>query len=395
MFECKFQTFVDQSSTRESAARLAALRAELARAGVDGYLVPHADEHQNEYVPKCAERLAWLTGFTGSAGFAIVLAEQAALFVDGRYALQARDQIDASRFAPLDVGATAPSKWLAEHTQSGAKIGYDPWLHTPARIERFAAALEGKNVSLIALAENPIDAVWLNRPPPPRGAVSLYPPRFAGQSAKAKIARVRKALDGADALFVSDPHALAWVFNIRGADVAHTPIALGFALLPKDGKPRLYVDAVKLSARTGAALEKFLKIEEPAAMRVDLERAGNSGETIRFDSSTVPSRLVQLFREAGGTPRLGEDPIALLKAVKNDTELEGARAANLRDGAALTRFLAWFEGQAPNGELTEIEAARALETFRRDGGDLRDVSFPTISAFGPHAAIPHYRVTEK
>lgn len=394
MFESRFQSFADEASTRDSAARLSALRAELARKGVDGFLAPRADEHQNEYVPKSAERLAWLTGFTGSAGTAIVLADRAAIFIDGRYILQAPREVDTKLFAPFDVGVTAPPRWLADNAQSGAKIGYDPWVHTPAQIERFAKALEGRNIALIPLAENPIDTIWSDRPSPPKGAISLYPPRLAGQSAKAKIARVRKALGDADALFVSDPHALAWAFNIRGADIAHTPIALGFALLPKEGKARLYVDEAKLSAKTRGALQALADIAPADAIVADLAQAGGRGEAIIFDSATVPSKLIELFREAGGRPRLGDDPIALLKAVKNETELAGARAAHLRDGVALTRFLAWFDEAAPKGELTEIAAAQALETFRRDSGELRDVSFPTISAFGPHAAIPHYRVTE-
>lgn len=395
MFESKFQSFADETSTRDGAARLLGLRAELARLGVDGFIAPRADEHQNEYVPKSAERLAWLTGFTGSAGTAVVLADKAAIFVDGRYILQAPREVDTKLFTPHDLGATTPARWLADNATSGAKIGYDPWVHTPAQIERFAKALEGKNVVLTPLAKNPIDTVWSDRPPPPRGAISLYPPRLAGKTAKAKIARVRQALGDADALLVSDPHALAWAFNIRGADVAHTPIALAFALLPKEGKAQLYVDEAKLSAKTRSALEAFADVAPADRLSADLAQTGARGLAVLFDSATVPSKLVDLFREAGGKPRLGDDPIALLKAVKNEVELAGARAAHLRDGVALTRFLAWFDETAPKGEITEIAAAQALETFRRDSGELRDVSFPTISAFGQHAAIPHYRVTEK
>jgi Xaa-Pro aminopeptidase len=395
MFESRFQSFADESAPHDGAGRLAALRAELKRLGIDGFIVPRADEHQNEYVPKSAERLAWLTGFTGSAGTAIVLADEAAIFIDGRYVLQAPQEVDTKLIATLDVSATPPSRWLAEHARSGAKIGYDPWVHTPAQIERFAKALEGKDVTLTPLAQNPIDAIWSDRPSPPVGRVSLYSQRLAGQSAKGKFARIRKALTGADALFISDPHALAWAFNIRGEDVAHTPIALGFALLPKDGKARLYLDPAKLSDKVRAGLDALAEIDAPERIAEDLALRGGRGETVLFDSATAPAKLVDAFREAGGKPRLGDDPIALLKAVKNETELAGARAAHLRDGVALTRFLAWFAEQAPTGEITEIDAAQALETFRRETGELRDVSFPTISAFGPHAAIPHYRVTEK
>ncbi|WP_159730103.1 aminopeptidase P family protein [Methylosinus sp. Ce-a6] len=394
MFESRFQSFADDACGRDSAERLAALRAELARREVDGFIAPRADEHQNEYVPRSAERLAWLTGFTGSAGVVVVLTDKAALFVDGRYTLQAPEQVDAKRVAVFDIAETAPSRWLAETAKKGARIGYDPWVHTQAQIDRYAKALEGKGVTLAPLDGNPIDAVWSDRPAPPCGAISLYPPRLAGVAAKKKIARVRKALGEADALLVSDPHALAWLFNLRGADVAHTPIALGFALLPKEGRPLLYVDPAKLSPKTRAGLEALADIREAANVADDLAAEGARGRTILFDSATAPAKLVDLFRGKGGQPKLGEDPIALLKAVKNEIELDGARAAHLRDGVALTRFLAWFAETAPKGRLTEISAAQALETFRRESGELRDLSFPTISAFGPHAAIPHYRVTE-
>jgi Xaa-Pro aminopeptidase len=395
MFEAKFQSFADTASSGRSAERLTVLRAELARRQLDGFLVPRADEHQNEYVAPSSERLAWLTGFTGSAGFAVVLAKEAAIFVDGRYAIQVRGEIDRKLFAAHDIADLTPARWLAEHAKPGAKIGYDPLVHTPAQIERFAKALEGKGVSLVAVEENPIDACWRDRPAAPRGEISLYPPRLAGASAASKLVRIGKALGDADGLLISDPHSLAWAFNIRGADVSHTPIALGFALAPKGGRPRLYVEEAKLSEKTISALAKFLDVAAPSRLADDLAEAGKLGQKIMFDAATVPSKFVESFRAAGGEPRIGEDPIALMKAVKNETELAGARAAHIRDGAALTRFLAWFEQEARKGKLSEISAAQALESFRREGGELRDISFPTISAFGEHAAIPHYRVTEK
>ncbi len=395
MFEAKFQSFADDSVGGDSAARIAALREKLAGQKLDGFLVPRADAHQNEYVPKCAERLAWLTGFTGSAGFAVVLAQEAAIFVDGRYVLQVRHEIDEKLIAPLDIFEMPPSRWLCEHAAEGARIGYDPWVHTPGQIERFAKACEGKRIEFVAVADNPIDALWADRPAAPLGALSLHPPRYAGEAAKAKIARIRKSLGDADALLISDPHSIAWIFNIRGADVAHTPIPLAFALLPKDDVPRLYVEPEKVSAKTGAALAKFLELRAPSMLAGDLAAAGKKGETLLVDQATAPVKLVDDFRAAGGKPRLGDDPIALPKAIKNETELEGARAAHIRDGAALVSFLAWFAEESPKGRLTEIDAAQALETFRRDTGELRDISFPTISAFGEHAAIPHYRVTEK
>jgi Xaa-Pro aminopeptidase len=395
MFEAKFQTFEDASAGGDSAARLEALRAELARENLDGFIVPRADAHQNEYVAPSEERLAWLTGFTGSAGFAIVLPRQAAIFVDGRYVIQVRGEIDAKLFPPHDIADIAPSRWLASHVREGARIGYDPWVHTSAQIERFAKAIEPKKAALVPVSHNPIDACWPQRPPPPLGAVSLYPARYAGEGVSAKLKRLRAKFDGADALLLSDPHSIAWTFNIRGADVAHTPIVLAFAWLPKAGAPTLYVENAKLGAKTRAGLEKIVTLRAPAQLAADLAQASSEGASVMFDSATAPAALVEALRAAGGKPRLGDDPVALPKAIKNESELSGARAAHIRDGASLTRFLAWFAQEAPKGGLTEISAAQALETFRREGGDLRDISFPTISAFGEHAAIPHYRVTER
>ncbi len=395
MFEAKFQSFADAASSHDSPARVSALRAELKRQNLHGYLLPRADAHQNEYVPRSAERLAWLTGFTGSAGFAIVLEKEAAIFVDGRYVIQVRQEIDPKIFTPVDIALTSPAQWLAQHAREGARIGYDPWVHTSGQIDRFAKALEGKGIELVPLESNPIDALWTDRPAEPVGRVSLHPPRYAGETAAAKIRKLKESLGGADALLMSDPHAICWAFNIRGADVAHTPIALCFALVSKEGAPRLYVDDAKLDAKTRAALEKFLSLHAPSALIEDLSGAGKRGETVLFDAATAPAKLVETLREADGKPRVVDDPAALPKAIKNKAELAGARAAHIRDGAALTRFLAWFSEAAAKGGLTEISAAEALETFRRETGELRDISFPTISAFGEHAAIPHYRVTEK
>lgn len=395
MFEAKFQSFADPAAVNESASRLRALRAALARRGLDGFLVPRADAHQNEYVPKSAERLAWLTGFTGSAGFAVVLETKAAIFVDGRYVVQVRGEIDPRVTTPLDVSATPPSAWLAENARGGSRIGYDPWLHTSGQIERFQKALENKCITLVPLDDNPIDAIWLDRPAEPVGSVSLYPTRLAGEPVNAKIKRLRGKLGEADGALLSDPHAIAWTFNFRGADVAHTPIALCFALLPKTGKPSLFIDPDKIDVKTRAALEKFLDLRPASALTDALAQMGRDGARILFDAATAPSRLVDILRESGGKPKLVADLAALPKAVKNESELACAREAHIRDGLALTRFLAWFSYVAPKGGLTEISAAEALETFRREGGDLKDISFPTISAFGEHAAIPHYRVTEK
>ena len=393
MFHSLFQTFTDDANGAMGAQRLAALRHELARRGLDGFLIPRADEHQNEYTPPCAERLAWQTGFTGSAGMAVALRDAAALFVDGRYTLQAPAQVDGQAFAILNSGETSPDSWLEKHVKAGWRIACDPWLHTPAQLARHERAVKAAGGVLVHADTNPLDAIWTDRPAPPLGAVTLHPARFSGEAAEAKIARIQAALGNPHALALSDPHAIAWAFNIRGADVAHTPIPLCFALLPAKGKPVLYVDARKVSDAVRANLA-FLKIASPDALVPDIEALGAAKRLVRFDAATVPARLVQALEGAGGTADVGTDPTALMKARKNKAELRGAVAAHLRDGAAMAEFLAWFAAAAPLGKLTEIEAAKALETFRRATKKLKDVSFPTISGMGANGAIVHYRVTE-
>ena len=393
MFESCFQTFTDDANGAHGAERLSRLREELAQGGLDGFLIPRADEHQNEYTPPSAERLAWLTGFTGSAGMAVVLPTRAALFVDGRYTLQAPAQIDTGAYEPLNSGECTPDSWLEKHVQTGWRIACDPWLHTPAQLARHERAIKAAGGVLVRVDANPLDAIWIDRPAPPAGPIAVHPARYAGEGAQAKIKRIQAALGPADALVLSDPHAVAWAFNIRGSDVAHTPIALCFALVPAQGRPILYADSARLGEPVRAALS-FLDIAKPQALLRDLRALGGARKLVRFDAATVPARLVQALEKAGGTSDVGADPTALMKARKNKAELRGAAAAHLRDGAAMVEFLAWFASEAPKGRLTEIKAAEALETFRRATKKLKDISFPTISGMGPNGAIVHYRVTQ-
>lgn len=395
MFESFYQSFKDQADPSQGTIRVAALRAELARLGLDGFLVPRADQHQNEYVSPSEERLAWLSGFTGSAGLAIVLKTRATIFVDGRYSLAVKDQVDLSVFKPEALTETMPAEWLEANLSSGARLGYDPWLHTPRQVERLAKAAQAAGAELVPVEPNPIDTIWIDRPAPPLGKITLHARKFAGQDAKKKLARVAAALAAKDALLISDPHAVAWVFNIRGHDVAHTPLPLAYALIVKDSKPRLYADARKLDKDVCDKLAGFADIEGPDRLVPDLDAFGKADKKVQFDSATVPAKLTQIFKDAGGVCEFGSDPIVLMKARKNAAELAGARAAQLRDGAAVVCFLHWFSVHAPGGKLTEIEAAQALETFRRDTDRLKDVSFPSIAAAGANAAIPHYRVTVK
>ena len=394
MFEARHQSFEEKADPSQGPARLAALRAELARRGLDGFVVPRADEHQNEYVPPAAERLAWLTGFTGSAGIAVVLRDAAAVFVDGRYTVQVREQIDTAAFAPEPWLDHPPEAWLGERLGPGQAIGFDPWLHTPAQVERLSRAVEGAGARLVPVDTNPVDAVWADRPAPPRGAVSLHPEPLAGRDRAAKVAAVQERLAEGETLLVSDPHAVAWLFNIRGADVSHTPLPLAYALVPRSGRPILFVEGAKLSNSVRDALEAVAEVAPPAGLVDALDRLGREKRALRFDAATVPHRLVRALEAAGGAATVGADPIALMKAAKSEAERQGSRAAHRRDAAAFARFLHWFAREAPRGGLTEIACVKALEHFRRGTGALKDLSFPTIAGFGPHAAIPHYRVTE-
>ena len=397
MFEAKFQTFDDAADPGASAPRVIALRTELARRGLTGFIVPHADCHQSEYLPASEERLAWLTGFTGSAGVAIVLIERATLFVDGRYTLQAREQVDSSIFTIEHLVETPPDQWIERTLGKGDVLGYDPWLHTVEGAEKLAKACANAGATLVAIEPNPIDELWNGRPAPPLGAVKLHDLRYAGEAAETKLALIRPEIAKlkADSLVVSDPHAVAWTFNIRGADVSHTPLPLSFAVIPREGRPALYTDGRKLSNDVRHRLEEIADVRAPEDFARDLSALGEAGKTVRLDQATGADALARLVGNRGGKVSKGPDPIALLKAVKNPIEIEGARAAHRRDGAAVTRFLAWFDREAPHGKLTEIGIVEALESFRRETGLLKEVSFSTIAGAGPDGAIVHYRVTRK
>jgi Xaa-Pro aminopeptidase len=367
----------------------------LARLGLFGLVVPRADRHQNEYVPASEERLAWLSGFTGSAGSLIVLERLAALFVDGRYTLQAQTQVDTSIFTIVPIAETTPERWIEQNLPAGAKLGYDPWLHTTEGAERLQRACANAGGELVAVEPNPVDAIWQDRPKPPLGPVVLHDLRFAGETTEAKLEKIRAEIGTlrADALVVSDPHAVAWTFNIRGSDVSHTPLPIAFAIIPTEGRPTLYIDGAKLSNEVRHKIEETAGVAEPGAFIAELKSLGAAKRRVRLDQATGADALSRLIGEAGGKVTRGADPIATMKAVKNETEIAGARAAHVRDGAAVSRFLAWLDGEAPKGNLTEITAVEALESFRRDTGLLKDVSFPSISGAGSDGAIVHYRVT--
>ncbi|WP_149538028.1 aminopeptidase P family protein [Siccirubricoccus phaeus] len=374
------------------AERLAALRAELARLGVDGFLVPRADEHLGEYVPASGERLAFLSGFTGSAGLAVVLADgtppRAALFTDGRYTTQAAQQTDTSLWEQRHITENPPGDWLAEHA-AGKRIGYDPWLHSEAGLQR----LERPGVTFVPLPRNPVDAIWADRPAPPAAPALPHPLEYAGKSAAEKreeaAALLRAA--GEDAAVLADAHSLAWLLNLRGGDLENTPLALGFTLLRADASAEIYLDPGKVPPETRAHLGNDVVVRPRGEIAAALQ--GLAGRKVRLDPETTPAWFAATLREAGAGVVAGDDPVRLPRACKNPVEQQGARAAHGRDAVALARFLAWFAKAAPAGGQTELSAAAKLLEFRRELALFHGESFPAISGAGEHGAIVHYRVT--
>ncbi|MEK9900914.1 MAG: aminopeptidase P family protein [Rhodospirillaceae bacterium] len=373
------------------ADRLGALRARLDEAGLDGFVVPHADAHQNEFLPPDAERLAWLTGFTGSAGTAVVLRERAAIFVDGRYTLQVRDQADGDLYEFRHLIEEPVAGWLTEHLPAGARLGYDPWLHTKSQAERLARAADRAGAELVPVAENPVDTTWTDRPPAPRTPVVPHEGRFAGRDSADKRTEIAEIIKGggADATVLTQPDSIAWLLNIRGADVDHTPLPLSFAILHADASVDWFVAAEKLTDELAPHLGDRVRVHVPEAFADALE--GLAGRRVLVSADTAAAWVFD--RLADAEVLRGDDPVTRPKAIKNTTELEGTRVAHLRDALALARFLHWLDCTAPGGGVDEMSAAAKLEDFRRTGEHFRDTSFDTISGAGPNGAIVHYRVT--
>jgi Xaa-Pro aminopeptidase len=389
------------ATPEDAAGRLAALRAELARRGLGGFLIPRADEHQGEYVARRADRLAWLTGFTGSAGLAVVLADTAAVFVDGRYVLQVRNQTDGTLYEPQHLIEAPPQDWIAAKLPAGARLGFDPWLHTDGQAAALKKAAEKAGGELAACDDNPLDAVWADQPPPPIAPVVPHPLELAGESAADKRKALAEALraKGVDAVVLSLPDSIAWLLNVRGADVPHVPLALSFAILHGDGRVDWFIDQRKFTSGLTAHLGDRVAAQPPEALGPALDQLGGEKCAVQADPATAAAWIFERLERAGAEVIKASDPCQLPKAKKNPVELDGARQAHRRDGAALTRFLAWLSrkvGEAgDNIGISEIEAADRLAGFRADSGELRDLSFDTISGSGPNGAIMHYRVDEK
>ncbi|WP_158925872.1 aminopeptidase P family protein [Acidisphaera sp. S103] len=373
-----------------SVPALSALRQELARQRLDGFIVPRADEHLGEYVPAAAERLAWLSGFTGSAGLAIVLAETAAVFTDGRYVLQLAEQTDSEAWQRLHITEEPPPTWLAQHAPKKARIGYDPLLISEEGLARYT----GAELDMVAVERNPIDAVWTDRPAPPTVPALPHPLAYAGRTSEDKRADVAKLLRDAkqDAAVLTDPASIAWLLNIRGGDVPFTPFALGFALVHADGATDLFMAPEKLPAATRAWLGNTVSVADRHAIGSALDKL--AGKTVRVDASGSPVWFAQRLLKAGAVVSSASDPCLLPKACKNATEQQGTRDAHLRDAVAVCRFLHWLSITAPTGQETEMSAAAALLAFRRKVDGFRGESFPAISGAGEHGAIIHYRVTD-
>ncbi|MDB6176530.1 aminopeptidase P family protein [Paracoccus sp. Z330] len=386
-----FQTFDDPGGQGDHAARLAQLRSQMAQDGIDAFIVPRADAHQGEYVADADARLAWLTGFTGSAGFAIVTRDQAGVFIDGRYRVQVKEQVDPAHFTPVPWPETRPSNWLRQSMPAGGRVGFDPWLHTRKEIEAMERGLAGSGLGLIAAEHNPVDAIWADRPAPPVGQARPHEIAFSGETAADKRARLAADLrkHGQAAAFLSLPDSISWLLNIRGNDLPKNPVVQGFAVLSDSGHVTLFSDPAKFDDDLRRFLGDEVSILHPDGLTAALlDLTG----PVRIDPATAPEAAFRLLERASTRIMPAPDPVIMPKSRKNPAELRGMREAHLADGVAMVRLLAWLDRQ-PAGTLTEIDVVKQLEEYRRVAG-VFDISFDTICGAGPNGAIVHYRVTQ-
>ncbi|WAC49551.1 aminopeptidase P family protein [Asticcacaulis sp. SL142] len=389
-----FQTFDVTTHPTQGITHVAALRAQMTALGLYGFIIPHEDEHQNEYLPDANERLAWVSGFTGSAGAAIVFQDKAILFADGRYTLQSREQTDPSVFSVEDFNGMAS---LAEHilkAPKGSVIGYDPALHSPDGLKTLKAAADQAGLTLKATSPNPLDLAWGEaRPAQPAAPVVPHPLEFAGISSADKrhgLADTLKA-KGAKAALITAPSSLAWLFNIRGGDVIRSPLPLGQAILFDDGCAQIFLEPAKVTEGLGEWLGNEVSLLTPADIASAL--ADLNGQNVMVDPAISSAFWFEALTSAGATTVPADDICALPRACKNEVEIKGTAAAHIRDGAILSAFLYWVATEAQTTLPSEIEVAQKLESLRIASGRVKDLSFDTISGFGPHGALPHYRVT--
>jgi Xaa-Pro aminopeptidase len=397
-----FQSFKTPSDPSTGKPRLKAVRERMAAMDIEVFLVPHADAHQSEYLPPHAERLAWLTGFTGSAGIAVILGNAAHIFVDGRYTLQVRKQADLDLFIPQSLIDTPPHEWLADNLKTGMRVGIDPWLHTIAEVRRLETACGKADATLVRCAANPVDTAWQDAPAAPATPIRIHPPERAGRSAKSKLRQLARTVrdKGASATVLTDPASVCWAFNIRGSDVVHTPLTMAWAIIPARGRPQLFVDPRKHSGDVTAYLQNHANLAAPQTLEAALADLGRTAKTpVMLDAARANVAIAGAIEAAGGTTIAGTDPAVLPRAVKNRIERKGAVEAHRRDGAAMVSFLAWLDAQDP-ATLDEIAIVKRLETIRAEtaerlGMPMREISFDTICGAGPNGAIVHYRVDEK
>ncbi|HAL90532.1 MAG TPA: X-Pro aminopeptidase [Erythrobacter sp.] len=375
-------------------ARLDGLRKELARRGLDGFVIPISDEHMSEYVGSYAQRLNWLTGFGGSAGSAAVLQDRAAMFTDGRYTVQVREQVSGALYDYEDVPATSPAKWIAAHAPDGAKIGYDAWLHGIGWAEEAEAAFARRGIELVPVDGNPIDAIWDDRPQASLAAAVPHGDEHAGRSSADKRSEVADWLkqEGYDATVVSALDSVAWLLNMRGSDVDNTPVALSYVLAHADGTAELFIAPDKVTPELTQHLGNAVTVRDRAEFVPALEAL--DGKRVAVDPNHAVAGIFHALEQGGASVVRTDDPTVLPKAIKNPAEQQGHRDAQSRDGAAVARFLRWLGIEAPKGAVDELAAAAKLREFREAGGLLKDASFDTISAAAGHAALPHYKVDE-
>ncbi|HWI88543.1 MAG TPA: aminopeptidase P family protein [Sphingomicrobium sp.] len=377
------------------ADRLKALREQLKANQLDGFVVPLTDEYMSEYVGSYAQRLAWLTGFQGSAGSAVVLPEEAAIFVDGRYTLQVRSQVSPTEWSYQSVPETSTNEWLKEHAPEGARIGYDPWLHTRDWVGKAKEALASRGAELVPVGRNPIDEIWKDRPEASKAHLIVQPDEYAGKSAAEKRTEIGDWLQKqhADAAVLSALDSIAWAFNIRGADVTHTPVALAYALVHADGTSDLFVASEKIGPEVRQHLGNGVRLHERAEFETAL--AELKDKTVVVDPERAVAAIFEALEKAGAKVVPMRDPTILPKAIKNPAEISGQKAAQERDGAVISKFLHWIEEEAPKGDIDELKASDHLEALRRENPELRDLSFESISGAGPNGAIVHYKSSEK
>lgn len=389
------QTFDPVSDRSFAGKHLPLLRREMQKQGLDGFIIPHDDEYQNEYIPAYAERLLWASGFSGSAGFAVIMMDRAVIFSDGRYTLQLRHQADSDYFDYADYTVTPLHRWLKDNVKSGDKIGYDPMLHTQTGVDKLEEAAKAAGFTLVPVRVNPVDAAWTDQPAAPQRAVKPHALEFSGETSEKKRRQVAAVIKqaGADAALLTAPPSIAWLFNIRGGDVARSPLPLSRAILHADGTAKLFIASAKIDHALPAFLGDDVDIRAETDLDAALKALGAEKARVAIDPTLTPSKFVKDVRDAGASIVPLTDPCALPRAAKNNTEIEGARKAHLRDGAAVTQFLHWLDTQAQSGDIDEITAASKLESFRAESKELRDLSFDSISGSGPNGAIVHYRVT--